>query len=56
MKEIIKKGNKKNAIKKFKCGRCKTIFKSDEYRIGMGTGKYISDCPCCGYVAYVKLF
>lgn len=54
MKQIKKKGS--YAIKKFKCGHCKTIFLSDEYEIGRGTGCVISECPTCHQVAYKCFF
>lgn len=56
MVEIVKKGDKSNAIKKFKCKRCKTVFRTDEYEIGRGTGRIISECPTCGRIAYKCFF
>ena len=56
MVEIVKKGDKFKAIKKFKCKRCKTVFRTDEYKIGRGTGRLISECPTCNRIAYKCFF
>lgn len=56
MVEIIKKGDKSKAIKKFKCKRCKTVFRTDGYEIGRGTGRLISECPTCNRIAYKCFF
>ncbi len=57
--EIIKNGNLDylKGIVKFKCDRCKCVFKADrgEYRIYSdyrNDSCYTCDCPTCGYAIH----
>lgn len=65
MVEIVKKGDKSKAIKKFKCKDCKTVFLTTSCgsllvprKIGKGIkfGRTVSQCPACGHIAYKCFF